>query len=122
MFEWMKKITSKGVWYLLAALIAACVAGPEIIISMELMVLVELLGASTFVLAYISGFKLFILNLFNGLKKFESRSIFFIPSLDTLKQMPVLAIHTIPERTVYHCIFVLFIWVTYAMFNLIIGV
>jgi len=122
MFDWIKGITSKGIWYLLAALIAACVAGPEIIISMELMVLVELLGASTFVLVYISGFKLFILNLFSGLKKFESNSIFFIPSLDALQQMPVLAIHAIPERTVYLGIFVLFIWLSYAMFNLILGV
>ncbi|MBL4911363.1 MAG: hypothetical protein JKX78_15300 [Alteromonadaceae bacterium] len=121
MLDWLKKRTSKGIWYLLAALIVACIAGPEIIISMELMALVELLGASTFALMYISGFRLFISNVLNELKKFESRSTFFIPSLDTLKQMPVLAIHAIPERTVYLCFFVLLIWVSYAFFNLIFG-
>lgn len=99
MFNWINKVMSKSIWYLLAALIAALVAGPEIIISMELMVLVEFLGASTFVLMYVSGLKLFLSNLTNKLNKFESGSTFFIPSLNALKQMPVLAIHAIPERT-----------------------
>jgi len=98
-FDWIKKMTSKGIWYLLAALIAAFVAGPEIIISMELMVLVDILGASTFVLMYVTGLKLFLSNSFNKLNQFESGSFFFIPSLDTLKQMPALAIHAMPERT-----------------------
>ncbi len=98
MFDWIKKIMSKGIWYLLAALIAALVAGPEIIISMELMVLVEFLGASTFVLMYVTGLKLFLSNSLNKLNQFESGSFFFIPSLDTLKQMPALAIHAMPER------------------------
>jgi hypothetical protein len=66
---------------------------------MELMVLVEFLGASTFALMYISGFKLFLSNIFNKFKKFESGTFFFIPSLNTLKQMPALAIHAMPERT-----------------------
>lgn len=122
MFDWIKKRMSKSIWYLLAAIIVACAAGPEIIISMELMVLVEFLGASTFALMYISGFKLFLSNIFNKLKKFESRSVFFIPSLATLKKMPVLIIHAIPERTVYLCFFVLFIYLSYAFFNLIFGI
>ena len=99
MFDWIKKMSSKGIWYLLGALIAALVAGPEIIISMELMVLVEFLGASTFVLMYVTGLKLYLSNLLNKLNKFESGSFFFIPSLDTLKKMPALAIHAMPERT-----------------------
>jgi hypothetical protein len=98
-FDWIKKITSKSIWYLLATIIVAFAAGTEIIISMELMVLVEVLGASTFALMYISGFKLFLSNIFNKFKKFESESFFFIPSLNTLKQMPALAIHAMPERT-----------------------
>jgi hypothetical protein len=49
-FDWIKKITSKGIWYFLAVLITSWVAGPEILISMQLMGLVGLLGASTFVL------------------------------------------------------------------------
>ena len=69
---------SKGIWYILATLIAALVAGPEILISMELMVMVELCGASTFVLMYVSGLKLFLSQACNKLKEFESRSIFFI--------------------------------------------
>jgi len=110
MFDWLKTIMSKGIWYLLAALIAAIVAGPEIIISMEFMALVELFGASTFVLMYVSGLKLFLSKVFNKLKKFESCSIFFIPSLDSFKKMPTLAIHVIPERTANLCFFVLLIW------------
>jgi cytochrome b subunit of formate dehydrogenase len=45
------------------------VAGPEILISMELMGLVELLGASTFVLMYVSGLKLFLAKAFNSFFK-----------------------------------------------------
>jgi len=98
-FDWIKKRMSKSIWYLLATIVVACAAGPEIIISMELMVLVEFLGASTFVLMYVTGLKLFLSNLLNKLKQFESGTFFFIPSLDTLKQMPAIAIHAMPERT-----------------------
>ncbi|GAW96735.1 hypothetical protein MTCD1_02355 [Colwellia marinimaniae] len=85
---------SKGIWYILAATIAALVAGPEIIISMELMVLVEFLGASTFVLMYISGFKLFFSDVLTKLKKFESHSTFLIPSLHLLRYIS----HQLPSK------------------------
>jgi len=120
MFDWIKKRMSKGIWYLLATLIASIVAGPEILISIELMGLIELFGASTFVLMYVSGLKLFFSNGFNKFKKFESLSIFFIPSLDTLQKMPTLAIHAIPERTANLCFFILlFSLMLYFLFNII---
>ena len=39
--------------------------------SIELMAMVELLGASTFVLMYVAGFKLFFAKLASKYKKFE---------------------------------------------------
>ncbi|MGB1261368.1 MAG: hypothetical protein ACPG52_00540 [Cognaticolwellia sp.] len=99
MLDWVKKTMSKGIWHSLAVIIVVLVAGPEIMMSMELMAVVELLGASTFVFMYISGLKLFFAKASVKYKKFEHYSVFFIPSLSALKQMPSLAFHAIPERT-----------------------
>lgn len=99
MFESIKKTMSKGIWHTFAVLIVLLVAGPEMMVSMELMAMVELFGASTFVLMYVSGLKLFLSTLEFKYKKFERHSVLFIPSLSTLKQMPSLAFHAIPDRT-----------------------
>jgi hypothetical protein len=105
-FDWIKKITSKGIWYLLAVLIASWVAGPEILISMELMALVELLGASTFALMYVSGLKMFLAKAFNSFfkpvlfpiyKKVQQLDpYFFVPSYINVKKFPALFCHSIP--------------------------
>jgi hypothetical protein len=122
-FDLIKTKMSKGIWHSLAVIIVMLIAGPEIMMSMELMAMVELLGASTFVLMYFSGLKLFLSKAFNKFKKFESYSIFFIPSLDTLKQMPILAIHAIPERTASICFFgFIYIGMSCAIFNIMFGV
>jgi hypothetical protein len=98
MFKQLKRVISGGFWQLLAMLIVLAVAGPEIMISMELMTIVELLGASSFVIAYLSGCKLFIKKHVDKLARFESHSFFFIPPIHILKQMPSIALHAIPER------------------------
>ena len=74
-------------------------AGPELIVSIEMMALVEVLGASTFVMMYFAGFKLFLSKMWDKYKSFENYSIFFIPTISVLKQMPSMIIHAIPERT-----------------------
>jgi len=99
MLNWLKNKASKSVWHTLAVLIVVLVAGPEVMISIELMAMVELVGASTFVLLYVSGVRTFFSNVFNKFKAFESYSVFFIPTLESLKQMPFLALHAIPERS-----------------------
>ncbi|WP_406667504.1 hypothetical protein [Gallaecimonas sp. GXIMD1310] len=99
MLDWIKKSISKGIWHSLAVIIVVLVAGPEIMMNMELMAIVELFGASMFVLIYASGLKLFLSNLVAKYKKFERHSVFFMPSLPILKQMPSLAFHAIPGRT-----------------------
>ena len=66
MFDWIKRTISKGIWYTLAIIVVAFAAGPEILISIELMVLVDFLGASTFVLMYVSGLKLFLTKALNS--------------------------------------------------------
>ncbi|WP_206486098.1 hypothetical protein [Thalassotalea sp. G2M2-11] len=91
---------SKGVWHSLAVIIVALVAGPELMMSMELMAMIELLGASTFVLMYFSGVKLLFTKLMVKYQKFERHSVLFVPSISALRQMPSLALHAIPERTV----------------------
>ncbi|MBB1431088.1 hypothetical protein [Pseudoalteromonas sp. SG43-4] len=106
MFDWIKKIISKGIWYSLAILVVAFAAGPEILISMELMVLVEFLGASTFVLMYVSGLKLFLAKAYNSFfkpvlfpiyKKLQQLDpYFFVPSYNNVKKFPSLLCHSIP--------------------------
>ena len=100
-------IAKKLTWRTLALLIVFAVAGPELIISMELMALVELMGASTFVLCYFSGLRLYLekligllVSLFLKFNKFESSPNFFLPTFKNTKLMPSLIVHAIPERAV----------------------
>lgn len=99
MFERIKNAMSKGIWHSLALVIVFLMAGPEIMMGMELMALIEVLGASTFVLMYVTGVKLLLLKAWKKYQAFERYSVLFIPPLAVLKQMPSLAVHVIPERT-----------------------
>jgi len=47
-------------WYALAIILIFLIAGPEIYISLELISLMELMGASTFVIAYFSGIRAYL--------------------------------------------------------------
>lgn len=98
MINWIKEKCSKGLWSTLAMSIVLMLAGPEIMIGMELMAIVELLGPSTFVIAYFTGVKLWLNKGLRVVAKFESHSTFFIPTIETLKQMPSMVLHAIPER------------------------
>lgn len=98
MFSSIKNQLTQGFWKIAATVIVLLLAGPEILISMELMAMVEVLGASTFVIAYFSAFKLYFEKPLNWIKRFEVYSFFFIPSKMHLKAMPSLIIHAIPER------------------------
>ena len=84
-------------------MIIVAVAGPEVLISLELMALVEVIGASTFVMAYVSGVNLYVSTLFKKLANFERYSDWFYPSLSALKTMPSAVIHCIPERLTTLC-------------------
>jgi len=98
MFEKLKSTLTGSMWKAAAFLIVVLIAGPEVMISMELMTLVEVLGASTFVMAYVSGLNLYFIKSLNWLKRFESHSYLFIPTKSQLKEMPSLITHAIPER------------------------
>ncbi|WP_282131479.1 hypothetical protein [Pseudoalteromonas aliena] len=74
-------------------------AGPEMMIGVELFSLMELMGASSFVIAYYSGVKLFLKSLKGKFLNFERYSTLFLPNVEQLKAMPSLLIHAIPERT-----------------------
>jgi hypothetical protein len=93
----LEKLVSKGIWQLLAVIVVLLIAGPEVYISLELFSLVELLGASTFVLMYVASFKLILLKWFEKFQSFESN--LFFPTLVSLKQMPSMFVHSVPERT-----------------------
>ncbi|WP_286235108.1 hypothetical protein [Thalassotalea sediminis] len=92
-------------WKSLAIVIVLLIAGPELLISMELMALVELIGASTFVIAYLSGIKLFLVSCQRKFINFERYSVMFIPSWRQIKSMPGLALHMPPERTLIQLLF-----------------
>mgnify|MGYP001193343992 CR=1 FL=1 len=98
MLNKLKGYATKGLWQSFAIIIVMFIAGPEIVISMELMALVEVMGASSFVLMYFSGLRLVCKNTLNKLSKFECYSLFFIPSFANLRQTPGLLYHTIPHR------------------------
>jgi len=53
----------------LLILVIVVVAGPDIFALTELSTLLELLGATLFILAYLSGFKLLGVSLLNGLRR-----------------------------------------------------
>lgn len=98
---------SKGLWHALAMLIVFIIAGPEILISMELIAIIEVLGASTFVIAYLSGLRLYLEKPLGWLMipilkyaEYESNPYFFIPRFEHVKLMPSLLVHAIPEKMV----------------------
>lgn len=97
-YHWLKSKLSAGLWSVLAAIIVFLIAGPEIMISMELYAMVETLGASTFVLAYFAGLKLYLKKPYEKLREFEHTSAFFVPTVSAIKQMPAILIHAVPER------------------------
>lgn len=99
MFDWIKRKFSKGLWTSLAMIIVLVMAGPEIILSMELMALAEALGASTFVMVYLSGISLYFEKPIRTFVQFESKGHFFVPTFDVLKKMPSILVHMLPERT-----------------------
>ena len=91
-------VARQGAWSAIAMLIIVAVAGPEVLISLELMALAEMVGASTFVMAYVSGFMLYVSPCLKKLVDFERHSDWFYPSWTALKTMPSLVIHCLPER------------------------
>ncbi|MDO6427516.1 hypothetical protein Q4489_10845 [Thalassotalea sp. 1_MG-2023] len=98
-------VVSKGIWKALAFLIVLLIAGPELMIGMELIALIEVLGASTFVIAYYASIKVLLTNLKNKYLSFERYTVLFIPSWQQFRQMPSLCLHAIPHRTVIISLF-----------------
>lgn len=99
MFERVRNFASKGVLQVIAVVIAFLLAGPEILIGIELMGLIEILGISTFFVAYFSGFKLFVDQIAVMYRRIEVHTYWFMPTFDAVKTMPALLIHVVPERT-----------------------
>jgi len=77
---------SKGVWHALALILVMLLAGPEIVVSIELMAMVEVLGASTFVLMYLSGIKLFFSKVWDNIKILKSIQFSFFQLFLFLKK------------------------------------
>lgn len=96
---------SKGIWKALALLIVLLIAGPELMIGMELMAIIEVVGASTFVIAYFTGLKLLIIKIKKRYLTFEKYSVLFLPTWQHFKAMPSLCLHAIPHRTVIISLF-----------------
>ncbi|WP_440056590.1 hypothetical protein ACSLBF_21010 (plasmid) [Pseudoalteromonas sp. T1lg65] len=96
----LKDQCAQSFWHTSAMILVLFLAGTEIMVGVELMAMIELVGASTFVLAYLAGAKLALTNVYQQLKKFEQHCVFFLPKFNVLMWMPSLAIHAIPERSV----------------------
>ena len=94
-------------WQIIAISIAMFVAGPEIYVFAEGMVVIEIIGAATFVFMYVVGFKLYFHNAWNAFYKFENRYHFFLPSLRTIRNFPGLLYYAIPWRSSLYGIFAL---------------
>ena len=69
-------------------------------VGLELMAMVELFGASTFVMMYGAMFKAWFEPILKKYRNFERYSVLFIPTYAHLKKMPSLIFHVLPERTI----------------------
>ena len=97
----MESLTRKW-WRLIAVTIIVLVAGPEIFLYAEGMVMLEVVGAATFVFMYVVGAKLYLRNLWDWVFNFENRYDIFLPSLSILRARPALLYYVIPKRTMYY--------------------
>ena len=73
MFIKIKRILSASAWKLVAIVLIVIVAGPELLLGMELMVLLEALGASTFVIAFVCGARVQLELFCDSIKRLRSR-------------------------------------------------
>ena len=94
-------------WQIIAISIVMFVAGPEIYVFAEGMVVIEIIGAATFVFMYVVGFKLYFYNAWNAFCKFENRYYFFLPSLGAIRSFPGLLYYAVPWRSSIYGIFFL---------------
>lgn len=92
-------------WYSLAMMIVFVFAGPEILVAMELTLMVEVMGASTFCMFFLSAIKAFFEPYLKKLKpyferftQFEGQS-FFVLEYKQYKQMPSMLVHAVPANT-----------------------
>ncbi|MDF0534774.1 hypothetical protein PY479_10865 [Shewanella sp. A32] len=92
-----RRLYQRG-WKLVAIGLVLILAGSDLLLLMELSTMLELLGASTFVLVYYSGFKLLLSSLFLRVKQFERHGVFFLPERAVIKSMPSMLIHALPNR------------------------
>jgi len=89
-------------WYSLAMMIVFVFARPEIFVAMELTLMVEVMGASTFCMFYLSAIKAYFEPYLKKLKpyferfaRFEGQSLFVLE----YKQMPSMLVHAVPANT-----------------------
>jgi uncharacterized membrane protein HdeD (DUF308 family) len=92
---------TKRWWRFLAVAIIMVAAGPEVFIYAEGMVILEAIGASTFVFMYVVGFKLYFHDAWSAFSKFENQHhVFSLPSLPMIKESPGLLYYAIPRRSI----------------------
>lgn len=100
----IENLTKKW-WRFLAVAIVVLVAGPEVFIYAEGMVVLEVVGASTFVFMYVVGFKMYFHNVWNTFSKFENQyHPFSLSSLQMIKESPGLLYYAIPRRSSIYAI------------------
>ena len=100
----MENLTNRW-WRLLAIAIIVVAAGPEVFVYAEGMVVLEALGAATFVFMYVVGAKMIFHNLWNCFSGFENRYHFFLPSLSLIIKNPSFLYYAIPRRTAIYALY-----------------
>jgi hypothetical protein len=88
-----------GSIHILTCLLVVLLAGPEIVMAMELSALMEVMGASTFLLMHWYAFLAYIEPAAKKFKEFEGVQ-FFVPRLDDITSYPALVIHAVPGRSI----------------------
>jgi hypothetical protein len=90
---------------LLAIMIIVVVAGPEVYLFTEGIVILEIIGAATFVFMYAVGAKLYCHNAWNWLYTFENRYHFFMPSAALIRAKPGFLYFALPTRSITYGLF-----------------
>ena len=84
---------------IIAITLVLLLAGPEVFLVSEYLMMVELVGEAGFVFLYVTAAKLIWQNLGKGFTAFESRYYCYIPSSTLALKNPSLLYFAIPRRT-----------------------
>lgn len=103
MLDKLQKYISGEAWKLFATMLIILIAGPEILLSMELIAFVNIIGADIFViLTFTSFFTFCIKPILQKVITFEENTNFCIPPMNMVNENPACLLFLIPHRTLFY--------------------